>query len=74
MMNERSLKRLMLAGFRLLRRDARQGRFVILFRDHDLFSEIGNDGWRVLASYVDKKARDQRIESLMNEDVWTVEV
>lgn len=74
MMNERSLKRLMLAGFRLLRRDARQGRFVILFRDRGLFSQVGNDGWLVLASYVDKKDRDQRIESLMNEDVWTVEV
>ena len=74
MINERSLKRLMLAGFRLLRRDARQGRFVILFRDHDLFSEIGNDGWKVLASYDDKKDRDRSIESLMNEDVWTVEV
>jgi hypothetical protein len=36
MMDERSQKRLMLAGFRLLRRDARQGRFVILFRDRGL--------------------------------------
>ena len=74
MMNERSQKRLMLAGFRLLRRGARQGRFVILFRDRSLFSQVGNDGWLVLASYVDKNDRDQRIESLMNEDVWTVEV
>ena len=74
MMNERSQKRLMLAGFRLLRRDASQGRFVILFRDRGLFSQVGNDGWLVLESYVDKKDRDQRIESLMNEDVWTVEV
>ena len=74
MMNERSQKRLMLAGFRLLRRDASQGRFVILFRDRGLFSQVGNDGWLVLASYVDKNDRDQRIESLMNEDVWTVEV
>lgn len=74
MMNERSQKRLMLAGFRLLRRDARQGRFEILFRDRSLFSQVGNDGWQVLASYVDKKDRDQRIESLMNDDVWTVEV
>lgn len=74
MMNERSQKRLMLAGFRLLRRVARQGRFVILFRDRGLFSQVGNDGWRVLASYDNKKDRDQRIESLMSEDVWTVEV
>lgn len=74
MMNEQSQKRLMLAGFRLLRRDARQVRFVILFRDRGLFSQAGSDGWLVLASYVDKKDRDQRIESLMNEDVWTVEV
>ena len=74
MMDERSQKRLMLAGFRLLRRDARQGRFVILFRDRGLFSQVGNDGWRVLASYDNKKDRDQRIESLMSEDVWTVEV
>ena len=74
MMNERSQKRLMLAGFRLLRRDAHQGRFVILFRDRGLFSQFGNDGWRVLASYVEKKDRDQHIESLINEDVWTVEI
>lgn len=74
MINERSQKRLMLAGFRLLRRDARQGCYVILFRDRGLFSRIGNADWQVLASYVDKKDRDQRIESLMNEDVWTVEV
>lgn len=74
MMNERSQKRLMLAGFRLLRRDARQGRFVILFRDRSLFSEVGNDDWRVLASYVDKEERDRSIESLMDADVWTVEI
>lgn len=74
MMNERSQKRLMLAGFRLLRRFACQGCYVILFRDRGLFSQVGNDGWRVLASYDNKKDRDQRIESLMSEDVWTVEV
>jgi hypothetical protein len=74
MINERSQKRLMLAGFRLLRRDAREGRFVILFRDRDLFSEVGNDGWKVLASYTDKKDRDRSVESLMETDVWTVEI
>lgn len=73
-MNECSQQRLMLAGFRLLRRDVREGRFVILFRDHGLFSQVGNDDWLVLASYVDENERDERIESLMNEDVWTVEV
>lgn len=74
MMDERSQKRLMLAGFRLLRRDARQGCYVILFRDRGLFSQVGNDGWQILASYDNKKDRDRSIQSLMDEDVWTVEV
>lgn len=64
----------MLAGFRLLCRDAAEGRFLIRYRDRGLFEEYGNDRWRTLASYATREERDRMLEATLRSDVWSVEV
>lgn len=64
----------MMAGFRLLLRDAAQGRFLIRYRNRGLFEEYGNDRWRTLASYGTREERDRRFGQLLHDDIWSVEV
>mgnify|MGYP007070185256 FL=1 len=64
----------MLAGFRLLCRDAAEGRFLIRYRNREMFAEYGSDRWRTLASYATKEERDRMFDRLLQDDVWTVEV
>ena len=63
----------MMAGFRLLSKDAAGGRWLIRYRDRSLFEEYGNDRWRTMASYATREERDQMFERLLQDDVWTVE-
>lgn len=67
-------ERLLLAGFRLLRREDVEGGFLIRYRDRDLFEIQGNDAWRTLASYRSEAERDDMLRQLIDEDVWSVEI
>lgn len=67
-------ERLLLAGFRLLRRDEAEGRFLIRYRDRGLFEIQGNDAWRTLASYGSEAERDDMLRQLIDEDFWSVEI
>lgn len=71
MIKEETQIRLTQAGFRLLRRDAFNGSFVILYRDRDV---IEPSRWRTLASYKDKNERDQVFFRLTDEDFWTIDI
>lgn len=73
-MTELTQERVMMAGFRLLRKDAAEGRFLIRYRDRGLFEEYGNDRWRTLASYASREERDRVFDRLLQDDVWSVEV
>jgi len=73
-MIELTQERVMMAGFRLLRRETCEGRFLIRYRDRGLFEEFGTDRWRTLASYATEEERDRTLEALLRDDVWTVEV
>lgn len=73
-MTELTQERIMLAGFRLLCKDTADGRFLIRYRDRELFEEYGNDRWRTFASFPTKEERDRYFERLLHDDVWTVEV
>lgn len=73
-MTELTQERLMLAGFRLLRKESAGGRFLIRYRDRDLFEEYGSDRWRTLAAYDTSGERDRMLEVTLRSDVWSVEV
>lgn len=73
-MTELTQERLMLAGFRLLRKESAGGRFLIRYRDRDLFEEYGSDRWRTLAAYDTSGERDRMLEATLQSDVWSVEV
>ena len=73
-MTELTQMRIMLAGFRLLRRETDGGRHLIRYRDRGLFEEYGNDRWRTLASYDTAQERDRVLEATLMSDVWSVEV
>ena len=73
-MTELTQERLMLAGFRLLRRDAAEGRFLIRYRDRGLFEEYGGDRWRTMASYGTEGERDHALDVILHDDVWCIEV
>lgn len=73
-MTELTQERLMLAGFRLMKKEAAGGRFLIRYRDRNLFEVQGSDAWRTLASYETAAARDYEFAVLLREDVWTVEI
>lgn len=73
-MTELTQERLMLAGFRLLKKARIEGRYAIRYRDRGLFEIHGNDAWRTLASFEEEKARDRFLEMELERDVWTVEI
>ena len=73
-MTELTQERLMLAGFRLLRKETDGGRYLIRYRGRELFEEYGNNRWRTLASYDTAQERDYMLEATLRSDVWSVEV
>lgn len=73
-MTELTQERLMLAGFRLLRKETDGGRYLIRYRDRELFEEYGNNRWRTLAAYDTPDERDRMLEATLRSDVWSVEV
>lgn len=73
-MTELTQERLMLAGFRLLKKARIEGHYAIRYRDRNLFEVQGSDAWRTLASFEEKKARDRFLEMELQRDVWTVEI
>lgn len=73
-MTEMTQKRVMLAGFRLLRKKTEKSHYLIQYRDRSLFAVCGNDDWQTMASYVTKRERDFTFDTLLRNDVWTVEV
>ncbi|MCR5352392.1 MAG: hypothetical protein K6E35_07890 [Bacteroidales bacterium] len=73
-MKEQTQERIMLAGFRLLQKTTFEGRFLIRYRDRNMFSECGGSGWRTLASYDTKAERDKALQATLENDVWSVEI
>lgn len=73
-MTELTQGRIMLAGFRLLKKVTAGGRYLVRYRDRSLFEIHGNDAWRTLASFEEEKARDRFLEMELERDVWTVEI
>lgn len=73
-MTELTQERLMLAGFRLLKKARIEGRYAIRYRDRSLFEVQGSDAWRTLASFEEKKDRDRFLAMELERDVWSVEI
>ena len=73
-MTELSQERLMLAGFRLLKKARIDGRYAIRYRDRSLFEVQGSDAWRTLASFEEEKDRDRFLVMELERDVWSVEI
>lgn len=63
----------MMAGFRLLSKDAAGGRWLIRYRTQELLV-YPEDTWRTLASYATLAERDEALEALLESDFWSVEV
>lgn len=63
----------MMAGFRLLSKDAAGGRWLIRYRTQELL--VFQEGtWRTLASYGTMQERDEALAALLGSDFWSVEI
>jgi hypothetical protein len=71
MICEETQIRLTQAGFRLIRKDAAQGRFLIRYRDLDVLTP---SKWRTLASYTSRTERDDAFDRLIRSDFWTIDI
>lgn len=71
MICEETQIRLTRAGFRLIRKDAAQGRFLIRYRDLDVLTP---SQWRTLASYTSRTERNDAFDRLIRSDFWTIDI
>lgn len=73
-MTEQTQQRCMMAGFRLLSKKSSGERWLIRYRDRNLFGQYGSDAWQTMASYATRQERDLALARLLHDDVWSIEV